>query len=86
MPPKGWPPISSGWLELPDGIRRMSEADRTLMDQTMVLYGSNFGDADKHPTDNIPTLLAGGASGAMLAGYDCGSWRDRPHLNTGLSK
>ena len=26
----------------------------------MVLYGSNFGDANKHTTDNMPILLAGG--------------------------
>ena len=26
----------------------------------MVLYGSNFGDANKHTTTNLPVLLAGG--------------------------
>jgi hypothetical protein len=26
----------------------------------MVLYGSNFGDANKHTTTNMPLLLAGG--------------------------
>jgi hypothetical protein len=25
-----------------------------------VVYGSNFGDANKHTTDNMPILLAGG--------------------------
>jgi hypothetical protein len=32
-----------------------------LLDHTMVLYGSNFGDANKHTTTDMPILLAGGA-------------------------
>jgi hypothetical protein len=32
----------------------------TLLDRTMVLYGSNLGDANAHATTNMPTLLAGG--------------------------
>jgi hypothetical protein len=35
-------------------------AGGTLLDRTMVLYGSNFGDANKHTTDNMPVLFAGG--------------------------
>jgi len=31
-----------------------------LLDQTMVLYGSNLGDANVHNCDNLPILLAGG--------------------------
>ncbi len=36
----------------PDGSR--------LLDQTMVLYGSNLGDANVHNCTNLPILLAGG--------------------------
>ena len=31
-----------------------------LLDQTMVLYGSNLGDANVHNCTNLPLLLAGG--------------------------
>jgi hypothetical protein len=31
-----------------------------LLDQTMVLYGSNFGDANKHTTNDLPVIFAGG--------------------------
>ena len=41
-------------------LKAVKEADETLLDRTMVLYGSNFGDANKHTTDNMPVLLAGG--------------------------
>lgn len=31
-----------------------------LLDQTMILYGSNMGDANTHDNSNLPILLAGG--------------------------
>jgi len=36
------------------------ESGRTLLDHTMVLYGSNMGDANTHDNTNLPILLAGG--------------------------
>ena len=36
------------------------EGDGRLLDQTMVLYGSNLGDANIHHTTNLPLLLAAG--------------------------
>ena len=41
-------------------LKSVQEAGQPLLDRTMVLYGSNFGDANKHTTDNLPILLAGG--------------------------
>ena len=37
-----------------------SEAEHSLLDQTMVLFGSNLGNASNHDTRNMPILLAGG--------------------------
>jgi hypothetical protein len=31
-----------------------------LLERTMILYGSNLGDANAHSTTNMPTLFAGG--------------------------
>src|SRR5688500_17489829 len=42
------------------GLKGVHEGDQTLLDRTMVLYGSNLGDANAHSTTNLPTLLAGG--------------------------
>ena len=36
------------------------ENGRRLLDQTMVLYGSNMGDANIHDNTNLPIILAGG--------------------------
>jgi hypothetical protein len=41
-------------------LKGVREGGETLLDRTMVLYGSNFGDANSHVTTNMPTLLAGG--------------------------
>ncbi len=42
------------------GLQSVAEDGDTLLDRTMVLYGSNLGDANAHSTTNMPTLLAGG--------------------------
>ncbi len=41
-------------------LKAVREDEDTLLDRTMVLYGSNFGDANAHTCFNMPTLLAGG--------------------------
>jgi hypothetical protein len=41
-------------------LKGISENGETLFDRTMVLYGSNLGNANTHVTTNLPVLLAGG--------------------------
>jgi hypothetical protein len=41
-------------------LKSVTEEGETLMDRTMVLFGSNLGDADAHVNTNVPTLFAGG--------------------------
>ena len=36
------------------------DGEERLLDRTMVMYGSNFGDASMHTTFNMPMILAGG--------------------------
>ncbi len=51
-------------MKLMDGLladlKSVREGEDTLLDRTMVLYGSNLGDANAHSTTNMPTLFAGG--------------------------
>jgi hypothetical protein len=42
------------------GLRNVREDGETLLDRTMILYGSNLGNANTHVTTNLPTLFAGG--------------------------
>ncbi len=50
-------------------LKATKEDDETLLDRTMVLFGSNLGNASSHDTRNMPILLAGGGfkHGAHLA-------------------
>jgi hypothetical protein len=41
-------------------LRASQENSATLLDNTMVLYGSNLGNGSSHDTRNMPLLLAGG--------------------------
>jgi Protein of unknown function (DUF1552) len=41
-------------------LKSRRETNKTLLDRTMVLYGSNLGNANSHDTNNLPILLAGG--------------------------
>jgi uncharacterized protein DUF1552 len=42
------------------GLAAVNEGGERLLDRTMILYGSNLGDANAHSTVNLPTLFAGG--------------------------
>ena len=41
-------------------LKAHAEGNETLLDRTMVLYGSNLGNANTHVTTNMPILFAGG--------------------------
>jgi hypothetical protein len=41
-------------------LKQKKEGDATLLDSTMVLFGSNLGNSNSHDTRNLPMLLAGG--------------------------
>jgi hypothetical protein len=46
--------------ELFTGLKNIREDGETLLDRTMILYGSNLGNANTHVTTNLPTIFAGG--------------------------
>jgi len=41
-------------------LKAVREQDDTLLDRTMILYGTNLGNANTHVTTNLPTLFTGG--------------------------
>lgn len=43
-----------------ESLKAQREGSETLLDRTMVLYGSNLGNANTHVTTNLPVLFAGG--------------------------
>jgi hypothetical protein len=49
--------VLAGFLR---SLLETKEAGQTLLDRTMVLYGTCMGSANSHATTNLPVLLAGG--------------------------
>jgi hypothetical protein len=49
-------------------LRETPDGDGTLLDHSMVLYGSGMSNSNQHDHDPLPILLAGGASGRLQGG------------------
>jgi hypothetical protein len=45
-----------------------SDGDGTLLDQSLVLYGSNMGNSNQHVHYDVPHVLVGGAAGKLRGG------------------
>jgi hypothetical protein len=48
-----------------DKLAKLPDGDGTLLDHSVVLYGSGMSDANSHNHDPLPIVLAGRASGAL---------------------
>ena len=60
--------------ETPDG-------DGTLLDHSLVLYGSGMSNSNQHDHDPLPLLLAGGASGRLQGGRHIRAGLGTPRAN-----
>jgi hypothetical protein len=49
-------------------LKTTRDGDGTLLDHSMIVYGSSISDGNRHQHDNLPTLLAGGGSGRFRGG------------------
>jgi hypothetical protein len=53
---------------LVDKLAKAREADGTVLDRTLVLYGSNMGNPNQHLHYDVPHVLVGGANGKLKGG------------------
>jgi hypothetical protein len=51
-----------------DRLKATPEGDGSLLDHSLILYGSGIGNPNVHDHTNLPTLVAGGAAGGMKGG------------------
>ena len=49
-------------------LQGAQDENGSVLDNSMVVYGSSLSDSNAHTHDNLPTLLAGGGSGALRGG------------------
>jgi hypothetical protein len=51
-----------------DKLRSVREGERTLLDNSMIVYGSGLGDGNSHQHHDLPILMAGGGGGTIQTG------------------
>jgi hypothetical protein len=51
-----------------DKLKSVREGDGTLLDNSMILYGSGLGDGNGHTHEDLPILLAGSGGGTVTPG------------------
>lgn len=70
------------FLEKLDGVR---EGNGTLLDQSMIVYGSAIADGNRHSHNDLPILLAGRGGGSIASGRHLSYPKDTPLNNLFLS-
>ncbi|MCP4172528.1 MAG: DUF1552 domain-containing protein [Fuerstiella sp.] len=61
------------------------EGNGTLLDHSLLLYGSGMGNPNTHDHSNLPIIVAGGAAGAMKGGRHIEYGRQTPLANLHLT-
>src|SRR5687767_3444613 len=49
-------------------LRSIPDGDGTLLDHSLILYGSNMGNSNQHQHYDVPHILVGGATGRLAGG------------------
>jgi hypothetical protein len=62
-------------------LRATPDGDGSLLDHTLLLYGSGMGDGNVHSKDPISSLLVGGASGKLAGNQHLRMPEHTPHAN-----
>jgi hypothetical protein len=64
-----------------DKLRATPDGDGTLLDHSLVLYGSGMSDGNQHNHTDLPIVVAGGASGRLKGGRHIRHPKNTPMAN-----
>jgi hypothetical protein len=64
-----------------DRLAATQEGDGTLLDHSMIMYGSGLADGNRHDHHNLPILIAGGACGTIRPGRHIRYPKETPLAN-----
>ena len=64
-----------------DKLQSTPDGDGTLLDHSLVLYGSGMSDGNQHNHTDLPIILAGGASGRLAGGRHLRHAKNTPMAN-----
>ncbi len=68
-----------------DKLKSVKEGTGTLLDNSMILYGSGISDGNRHRHDDLPVILAGRAGGTIQTGRHIAFNTETPMNNLFLS-
>lgn len=66
-------------------LKSIPEGDGTLLDHSMIVYGSGISDANRHRHEDLPVVLAGGGSGTIKSGRHLKLDKETPMANLFVS-
>jgi len=66
-------------------LRKAKDNGGTLLDNSMIVYGSSISDGNRHEHLNLPTLLAGGGTGRIHGGRHIRYAKGTPMTNLYLT-
>jgi hypothetical protein len=68
-----------------DRLQKIKEGSSTLLDNSMILFGSSMSDGNRHDPNNLPILLGGRAGGQLAPGRHIASEKNTPLCNLYVS-
>jgi hypothetical protein len=68
-----------------DKMKAIPEGEGTLLDNSMIMFGSSFSDGNRHDPDNLPIVLAGHGGGTIRGGQHLAAQGQVPVCNLYLS-
>ncbi len=68
-----------------DKLASIREGERTLLDHSLIMFGSSMSDGNRHDPSNLPVLLAGHGGGAIAGGRHIASPKGTPLCNLYVS-
>ena len=71
--------------KLIDRMHNTPDGDGSLLDHSIMMYGTGMGDGDHHTPYNLPVILVGGGSGKMKGGRHIKYAMHTPFMNLGLT-
>jgi hypothetical protein len=66
-------------------MKSTPDGDGSLLDHTLILYGSGMSESDTHSRLNLPTVLVGGAAGRMKGNRHVQAAKETPVANLMVS-
>jgi hypothetical protein len=50
---------------LAEELKGIKDGDKTMLDRTLIMYGTNMGNSNQHQHYDVPHILVGGANGRL---------------------